>query len=464
MYLDNTRIGPIKKERQNLKNLLIDIAVTLFVFLSAFVPFPSSKFYLAAFSGMLFFLCIKDLRAVVVSLCIGGLPFFLFVKSVINISITQIILCLIVLESVILLSQKTVRLVRYGNERLLMYCLWLGAIYLFILVKLSFAPQTDYNSYYGEFFFIYTTFGCIGGLLVVQSAMKLRAILLPVLLFFVCIFHLFNFTILNIPNTIFMSPIGMQSLEGIDPIALGRLAGMLPVLVFCITLEEKKLRKNILLASQLATTLIVALPILWFIQTRQAILGLFLVILLGLICLYFGQNKYPFRNRLLFTILSLIAIWASYTFLNWAERNMAQVRLYELTIDSHREYFWRVALQGIYEAPILGHGLGGYFYKHGIWPHNWLLELFYDYGILGVILFYGPVLSLFLLLFKGQSGYFVWLLIGSYWIIVAHASADVPRNSILFFFFAIVFFQTWLQRFNISDELAMRKYTTKKAH
>ena len=434
----NRRLQITHRISSNRISQFADISATAFILCSIFVSFPSVVVYLAIFGAVLVLLCVKNFRAVMVGMCVGGMPFLSLVKSATGLSITQSIIGMITVEVIMLTFYKRFIRIPGGNKnRFFKYFIWIVAVYLFILANFIVSPKTNYNIYYIQFFIVYVMFSCLSGMLVVQLSLRLKDIFLPVLLFFVCIFPMFKFTLLNIPVEIAMSAIGLRGYEGFGCISLGRLAGSLVVLVFCVLWENRSASNRKVLFIQGTVGLIAALPVLWYSQTRQAMIASFLIVVLGTLFLLLRGRKLTARQRVFSLLILVMLVWSSYTFLSWSEAHLLQSRVHEGLQSSARSYLWQDAWEGISENPIIGNGYAEYYSRYGIWPHNFVLEVWYDYGFAGLVLFCGLIIMLFMRLYRERTDDSLWLLLGVYWIIVAQASADIPRNSIVFIFVTI---------------------------
>ena len=59
---------------------------------------------------------------------------------------------------------------------------------------------------------------------------------------------------------------------------------------------------------------------------------------------------------------------------------------------NNRNIRWSWAIEMIAENPIFGNGIGSYYDRYQTWPHNFILQLFVELGILGAL----PILILFI--------------------------------------------------------------------
>jgi len=425
-----------------------------------FLEISSAFWLLAMLSGSVIVLCIKNYHAVIIAFCIGGVPLTALLKTVYGYSATKTFIVIIALEVVLLVFDKEAVVRFRKSKRFLQYCLWVGLIYVLLLVTYTVSAKTAYAVYYMQFFSVYVTASCLAGLLAVQRALKIEEVLLPMMVFFACSYPTFNSTVTHMSPVVLESEVGARVLEGIGGIKLGRLAGALTVLAFCILWERSshKGQKLVMLESALAFS--ICLPMLWFAQTRQSIIAAFVTIETQLLFLVVLRKGRSVRRLLLGCVAAILIIWASWTFLEWAGEHLAQVRVHRIA-DFQRFHRWKSVWEGICEKPVTGHGLGGYYSQHGIWPHNWILEAWHDYGVIGLLLLCVPIITILSKSYLAPRGHFSWAILGSYWVIVAQASGDIPRNSTVFFFFTVVFFRAIMEQKNAkvgSSEKNVRRY------
>ena len=87
-------------------------------------------------------------------------------------------------------------------------------------------------------------------------------------------------------------------------------------------------------------------------------------------------------------------------------------------VEDGRNVIYENALNGIAQHPILGNGIGQFDYNYGTYPHNLLLQLLYEGGIIFVILIFVPILILIILVLckgkgKFENTYLVIFLVSS---------------------------------------------------
>jgi energy-converting hydrogenase Eha subunit A len=425
-------------DSHGVKTKYFDIVVMFYIFCNAFIKIPNTALNIGFLLFVLLLLWIKNYRAVLIGFCICGIPFMSLLKKYIGFSITQAIIGTIAIQlAVLLISRKHSILTGLKKGCVPRYLFIILSICTLFLVSFLVAQKTEYNLYYIQFFIVYVVFYSLGGVLVVQKSITLKTVLLPAILFISCLYPLFQFTLFNVPAKIYNSPVGLRGVDAMDSISVGRFAGGLIILALCVLWETRTEKKpNLFVFSQITLALVISGPLLWYSQTRQAMLSVIVSIIIGAFIILITNKKMSLWQRSIVFLTPVLLIWISLIFLNWAEAHLAQVRVKEFN-DISRERLWAQAWEGIKIEPIIGHGLGSYYAEYFSWPHNWFLEAWHDYGVLGLMLFIILVIALFARAYTSQNTKSLWVFVGIYWVIVAQVSADIPRNSALFFFFTI---------------------------
>lgn len=126
--------------------------------------------------------------------------------------------------------------------------------------------------------------------------------------------------------------------------------------------------------------------------TRGALLGILLFI-----ALHYLNNKNKLSISTAFVFLVFIAVLNLFfidilrlfvSVLGYVDLEFKAIekilRMHDLNIDlsNGRDIIWGNALSGFLDSPIYGNGVSSYFNKYGIYPHNFLLEILYEGGIL----------------------------------------------------------------------------------
>ncbi|MFB9861017.1 O-antigen ligase family protein [Salinicoccus siamensis] len=89
---------------------------------------------------------------------------------------------------------------------------------------------------------------------------------------------------------------------------------------------------------------------------------------------------------------------------------------------NNREYIYGLAVEGIKQSPIIGHGIGSFEIKYGGYPHNLLLQLLYEGGIILTTVVLGPILYGFIWLYKKKTNNFNISML-----IILLSSIGIPR-------------------------------------
>lgn len=427
------------------ENRFIDISVMAIICYVMLVGLPSTLLVVILLSVGVTLLCIKNYYAVIIGFCIGGGPLTSLWKSVYDYSITKLFICVIILQLILIFVDKQPALKFDRNKCYRIFLLWSALIFFFIFINFIVAPKSNYNIYYIQYFFVYSTAAILAGLLAVNKKLAIEDILLPIMLFFSCAYPVFSSTVLNIAPAIQESSVGTRALEGIGCLKLGRLSGSLIVLAFFILWKNIQAKKDTLLFCQIALAFIICFPMLWYSQTRQSMIAALLTVEISMIFLMLFNKKRTLWQSLFWLSIAVFVFWGSYSFLEWARDNLAQMRLQTRFADTGRFYKWQEALDGIYTNPIIGYGLGGYYSHYGIWAHNWVLEVWYDFGVIGVMLFCGPIATILTKSYSALKDHVFWPILGAYWVIVAQVSGDIPRNPEIFFFFTVSYFHGEMQ-------------------
>lgn len=187
-----------------------------------------------------------------------------------------------------------------------------------------------------------------------------------------------------------------------DAVSMGRSYAILPLLVAGI-LHFTFYRKTADAFEKILYIVCCCFIIQFVVMSyRGALLSLFIAFFFAF--RYFGrEQKLSIKQQLAFLCLALIALvvifnWQAvlhFISLELSKRNIRiaaiDKALYLLSVsgteeDHSRISIWVQALQGIADLPIFGHGLSTFQYYTGIvFPHNFVLQVLYDGGVvLGV--------------------------------------------------------------------------------
>ena len=185
--------------------------------------------------------------------------------------------------------------------------------------------------------------------------------------------------------------------------------------------------------------------------------ALSLLVLLVLILFFKPKNNNDYVNRRFSTFavfvsiaFALIAVFFE-DILMWTNDFLIRhnivfrsiiksIRLYQEADLSHgRIAFYITALQGFVKSPLFGHGFDVFYANTGfIYPHNFILQLAYDGGIILLLFVLHPVIRSSIRIF-GKRNYSLlvpWILLFSSSVVGALFSGDLWMRYNLWFFFA----------------------------
>ena len=142
-------------------------------------------------------------------------------------------------------------------------------------------------------------------------------------------------------------------------------------------------------------------------KQKQRLIFLLIILILSIVIFIFAENILESLQQLTnkFNIsLSII------------DKNINLLEQGEL--GDGRNEIYQEALNGIVENPILGNGIGQFDFNYGTYPHNLVLQLLYEGGIIFLIIVFVPIISILLLLIfdtklELKNIYLIIFLIGS---------------------------------------------------
>jgi len=150
------------------------------------------------------------------------------------------------------------------------------------------------------------------------------------------------------------------------------------------------------------------------------------------------QRDTKLRNRVLWNVLFITLLVLAVFFYEWII-----TALYKLTVDldirifsiekmyrliltdnvtNNRAELYEFAWKGFLSSPIWGHGIGAFAVNHGGWPHNFVLQLLYEGGILLFLLVIIPFGKILLAVIKSKA-----ITTADYAMFVCLFATSVPR-------------------------------------
>ncbi|WP_333710543.1 O-antigen ligase family protein [Malikia spinosa] len=382
--------------------------------------------------------------AAIVSISLFGLPYLKFIGSYIGLSPTQLVIALTfftAIKTINGLSKDFFSSQFSGLRAFTKWWLILISIYSIYTIE---GNASEYTAYAWQFLIIYGSFYALSGILAIKYRVSLQSVLIISLPIFA-----FNYTIINTTpfnlSSFADSVIGLRSEEGFDAINGARTAGML-FLMPIILIFSKGI--SLSLAPYLFLACLLSGPLTWYSYSRQVLIAVIFLILFIFTKTIFKSivNKNStIKTGLLISSITALSIgiyFLGLTFLN----NNSESRLIQEGTDIGRSNLWDISIKLILENPLFGIGIGTLQqYAAHQWPHNLFIEAWLTLGFTGFILSVILSLSIIKALFSSTNDIlYGWILLGFYWLTTAQFSADIPRNSILFFFLTISFYANGL--------------------
>lgn len=382
--------------------------------------------------------------ALLVSLSLFGGIFFSLFHQYLGLGLTFFQVIVAGLMVLIIIVRLPGKLSEACRRKAFNYLIWVGLVWILMLLNYLTGPRTDYSSYFIAYFLIYGTSYVAAGILVYGYSVKLQDIAIPSLLLFSCLFPLIGLTPLQMRSA--LDPFwGLREIEAFTAITHARLAGLLFVMLLIGCLESA--RQPGVLPVLLVGSLI-CLPVLWYSYTRQAVVAVLLTLLAAAVWnLLVGNLLRGGRQRMAVLLgAGLLAVGVMVWFFGDGARLDAAPAMEGRMMSGDSDHFriraWSESWNAIKGNPLTGYGVGWFAREHGSkdfdWPHNWFIEVWLEHGLAGLILFL--IGSGFLLapLFRlGDRNAVSWALAGLYWLIVVQLSGDIARNSIIFFFITV---------------------------
>ena len=125
------------------------------------------------------------------------------------------------------------------------------------------------------------------------------------------------------------------------------------------------------------------------------------------------------RNRVVWSLLFLTAIVFAVLFYDWIIITLYKImdsqgiRIYSIDkmyrgiladdVTNNRVELYQYAWNGFLASPIWGNGIGSFVVKYGTWPHNFVLQLLYEGGILMFLLVVIPLAKIVLFVLKSNA-------------------------------------------------------------
>lgn len=147
--------------------------------------------------------------------------------------------------------------------------------------------------------------------------------------------------------------------------------------------------------------------------------GPLLCLIIGIIIGFYYKHKSFFSKKVLLKIIFVIILILSVVFLKdiisstavFLEKKGIQIaaisKMKDLMISNDitngRTVIWNNSIEMIKSNFILGNGIAGFANKYDIWPHNIVLEILLEFGIIGSFVFFYLLVKIIALIFKGMK-------------------------------------------------------------
>ncbi len=430
-----------QQANNNNYNPFVTITIVIMSLVMALNLLPNLVAALVTFIGLGLLLATKQINppSAIAALVLFGEPFFHLFKGALGLRIAFIFILLTIVIIFVILRYKRNPESYFNQPAVPIFLAGMAFLYVLIIHGPLLGKMTDRNIFFMQLFVIYCTYYTAAGIMVSRSRVELKDLLIPALLLYCCVFPLINVPIYQIAHSSGNERFGLRSVETFGTIGNARQSGLLLVLIFYVFMTTDN-KWRIFLPTLFAAGL--AAPVLWFSFTRQAMITVFILVLLtGIMTVFRKDIARGFMKKSFAVIVTVVVLGSAIGWVAWSTKNEKQARVSAKNIlggenMAGRPEVWERSWHYIQRRPISGYGLGGYFELGlGEWPHNWFLEVWLEHGIIGLSLF---ILGTFLLLrpffIKSNPWLISWSLLGLYWLIVIQFSSNIPQNSLIFFF------------------------------
>lgn len=410
--------------------------------------FSGYSVIIVAFFGLAILLLRIGLSKVLAALAVGGLFFISLIKETLVFSASYIVILQIIIIVIIIIKNRKYVASTYDRESLRSYRGWLVALYLIVFIQYFIGPMSTWSTFLFQYFLVYASYYILAGVLVARLGIGIQEILLPCVFLSSLIYPLIGTSVLLVPNSAALVDIGLRLTKNFSAIGHDRIAGQTIVLaIFAFVTSQDKRR----VAPEAAVAIFLSLPILWFSYTRQSIIAVYAAIIFLVYQIVFKRKfirPYLSKAVVLFLIGILLFITLAWIGAEYSRHSNSRLSVSGFAgIDESsltRLDLWRFSWEHIQTNPILGYGLGGFAKLYepsgaGAWPHNWIIEAWFEFGLVGLIIF---LLGMYLLIHRltGSSNPWIinWGALGILWFVVIQVSGNIPENAPIFFFITVI--------------------------
>ncbi len=177
--------------------------------------------------------------------------------------------------------------------------------------------------------------------------------------------------------------------------------------------------------------------------SRGGIVSAIISIIMLIFIKLFNLEVTPIKNKKIYkSVLGIIIGIAMIYPLKDNIKNMFTERIVNLLIKNFylagRDELLSKSLYYISKRPIIGYGFGSYYQILGEYPHNIILEIMLNTGVLGLLLFIPVVAFMIYIIFKGlKSKYYIFYVLPFYMFMVSNFSGNL--YDFRFYFFWVSF-------------------------
>jgi len=366
-----------------------------------------------------------------------GLPFLRAAAQVIGVTPTVLVMALDVVLLLLAMRSAPALLVRpeyRGVQRFLIW--WLVFLLVYSAVSLLLEPS-EYSIFTWQYLAVYGSYYALVGLLAVRQKVPLPETMAVGLPLFAFNYWLLDTSFISV-SAVADERVGLRGTASFGAIESARIAGLVLLMALAVFLTDRRTLRRL---PEIGMAIVLSAPLAWYAYTRQVYVAGVLAAAWMVAALHRRIRGEGVGRRL--TLIAIVCVGSMAVALLALEllQSNPQSRIAQSGLQSDRWELWKASLELLASHPITGVGIEEA-RRNGIvsWPHNWFIESWLSMGLPGLILTAiggGSVLAA--LLRRWEPWLNGWLFLGLYFLLVAQVSADIARNSVLFFFIVLAF-------------------------
>jgi len=381
-----------------------------------------------------------------VAISLLGLPFLGAAASLIGLTATTLVMGLdLVLLLMVLITSREL-LSRRQFKGLRYFLIWWSVFMVAYSASAFSGQKSEYSTFAWEYFAVYGSYYALAGVLAARSEIELTEVLSVGLPLYAFQYWQLHSSLLSL-SQLADPAIGLRGNQDFDPINGARTAGLLLLMALCVSVLK---RPRLRWLPEVGMAVAIGAPLTWYSYTRQVYIAVILVgatMLLSMMFASRSRSQTVWSKLVPLATLCVAGLVTGFEVVHLLQTD-AHSRVVQLGLTLDRTIIWKDCIELIASHPLLGVGISR-FQELGIalWPHNWIIEAWLAMGLVGPALtLSGGVIALLALRRGGEPWLEGWSLLALYYLIVAQVSADIARNSSLFFFLALAFHSTWCRR------------------